>query len=708
MNRDNRRKIKGYHLIVISGLLTGCGGGGGGGGGGAQPRPEIRQPPADTGSINVVEKQNSPGLFQVGASQVFLSGGTGQSVTIGVADSGVAAGHEEFSGRVLGGGDWHGTADGLLDEHGHGTHVASLVAAGSDGIGIQGVAPLSRIVSYRILGSTGTFQGRSGNVMVPGLLGDALARDLPVVNHSWSSYYEIDDMSRSRIEDLLRDEITAYRQVATENGPIMVWAAGNGSDNQVSIRSGLPYHLPELEPNWLAVVAVDTEGVEPSYTNRCGIAAAWCLAAPGGGDNQGDNGILGADHEGGYTRKSGTSMAAPVVSAAIGLLIDQIPGLTPRMAVARLKVTATYDGLTTAAGCTLDSCGEAAMRSVFGHGLIQIDEAIQPISPNAVLLGNGERADLAGSGLTLPSMMAMPLLDRLDGIAAVIEDDFDGTLYQFPLGALAAGAEPAPFDQPSPVVAVMQELPEGQRFLIAGAGQVPGQTAEDRRMLDIPAMPLDRWAGYAFTSSGEITRYLVGLGNERQAIHLLKEWQGEEAKWISLGFDRSARWLDGGGYGALKLGGHRSGWVAMGREKNLGPVTATAEVLAGYTRLEGASPSLIHGGGIWYDSWRIGVTHTTPGQQRWRLDLSQPPALRDGKLTLMAPVTGSGKAAVFHPVELDLSLRSRERRLMAGLDMPLAGQDSMKLTAAVTYIQNRSHQPGAEDGEFRLTLDIDF
>jgi DNA-binding NarL/FixJ family response regulator len=49
-------------------------------------------------------------------------------VRIGVADSGVAFGHEEFNGRVLGGGDWHGTEQGLLDENGHGTHVASLDA----------------------------------------------------------------------------------------------------------------------------------------------------------------------------------------------------------------------------------------------------------------------------------------------------------------------------------------------------------------------------------------------------------------------------------------------------------------------------------------------------------------------------------------------------------------------------------------------------
>ena len=706
MSRGRWLNFKLYKSILISCVLAGCGGGGGGGG--SQPRPEITRPPTETGSINRVEQQNSPGLFQVGANQVFLNGATGRSVTIGVADSGVAAGHEEFSGRVLGGGDWHGSEQGLLDENGHGTHVASLVAAGSDGAGIQGVAPSSRIVSYRILGRTGTFEGRSGNVMVPGLLGDAMSRDLPVVNHSWSSYYEINDLTRSRIEDLLRDEITAYRQIASETGPVMVWAAGNGSDNQVSVRSGLPYHLPELEENWLAVVAVDTQGVEPSYTNRCGVAAAWCLTAPGGGDNQQADGILGASHEGGYIRKSGTSMAAPVVSAAIGLLVEQIPGLTPRMAAARLKATATYDGLTTAAGCTVSSCGVAAMRDVFGHGLIQVDQAIQPISPSAISLGNGGQGDLDKSGLLLPSMITMPVIDRLDGITAVVVDDFDGTLFGLPLGALSARAGRAPDHRRNASVTEVQKFAGGQSFLMAGAGHVPGRSREDTRMLDIPATPLDHWAGYTFTSGQATTRYLVGLGNERQAIHLLSEWQGDDEKWIGLGLDQSVNWLDGQGYGALKLGGHRSGWMTVGGRKDLGPVTVMAEILTGYTLLEGAPSSLIRGGEIWYDAVTFGLSHATPEFRRWYLDFSQPPALSRGHLEIMAPSRAEGGYSTFHPVELDLSHQVRERRLTAGVDMPLAGITGLELRADITLFQNRDHLPGAEDGEIRLSLDMDF
>lgn len=706
MNRGKYLIKKGYELILISGLLMGCGGGGGGGG--SQPRPEITRPPTQTGSINRIEQQNSPGLFQVGANQVFLNGATGQSVTIGVADSGVAFGHEEFNGRVLGGGDWHGTEQGLLDENGHGTHVASLVAAGSDGIGIQGVAPSSRIVSYRILGRTGTFEGKSGNVMVPGLLGDALSRDLPVVNHSLSSYYEINDLTRSRIEDVLSDEITAYRQIASETGPVMVWAAGNGSDNQVSVRSGLPYHLPELESNWLAVVAVDTNGVEPSYTNRCGVSAAWCLTAPGGGDNQQQDGILGASHEGGYIRKSGTSMAAPMVSAAIGLLIDQIPGLTPRMAAARLKATATYEGLETAAGCTISTCGTAAMRDVFGHGLIQVDQAMQPISPNAISLGNGEQADLSRSGLLLPSMITMPVLDRLDGIAAVVVDDFDGSLFGLPIGALAARAETRPHHPLKATVTEVERFGEGKSFLMAGSGHVPGQSAEDGRMLDIPAMPVAHWAGYTVTSGAVRTRYLAGIGDQRQVLHLLNEWQGEDGKWIGFGLDQSANWLDGQGYGALKLGGHRSGWMTAGATKELGPVTASAELLAGYTSLEGVSSSLIRGGEIWYDSLTVGLSHTTPDLTRWHLDFIQPPAVRRGHLTVMAPSLVEGSFATLHPIELDLSHQLRERRFRVGLGMPLTGHGGLDFNADLTLIENRDHQPGADDGEIRLSLDAHF
>ena len=59
---------------------------------------------------------------------------------------------------------------------------------------------------------------------------------------------------------------------------VMVWAAGNEGDDQVSVRAGLPYHYGDVKKGWLAVVLF-TQMAKPRYTNRCGVARDWCLAA---------------------------------------------------------------------------------------------------------------------------------------------------------------------------------------------------------------------------------------------------------------------------------------------------------------------------------------------------------------------------------------------------------------------------------------------
>ena len=80
----------------------------------------------------------------------------------------------------------------------------------------------------------------------------------------------------------VRNELPAWKQ-AVKNGKVIVFAAGNNGRNQPSIHSGLPAHDPNLTKGWLAVVAVDSNQQETIYSNRCGLAADWCLAAPGGG-----------------------------------------------------------------------------------------------------------------------------------------------------------------------------------------------------------------------------------------------------------------------------------------------------------------------------------------------------------------------------------------------------------------------------------------
>ena len=84
----------------------------------------------------------------------------------------------------------------------------------------------------------------------------------------------------------------------------------------------------------LAVAAVDSSVSIASYSNYCGVAASFCLAAPGGGDTNGDGSLgngeviwsansppsdadLGSQYCGGSV---GTSFAAPLVSGSLALL----------------------------------------------------------------------------------------------------------------------------------------------------------------------------------------------------------------------------------------------------------------------------------------------------------------------------------------------------------------------------------------------------
>ena len=94
-------------------------------------------------------------------------------------------------------------------------------------------------------------------------------------------------------------------------------------------RTGTPANLPgplsaafignkQLEGIWLSVVATDRHNRITSFSNGCGEAANYCLAAPGAriissvySEDGEFNGYLSTT---GYAQFSGTSMAAPVVS----------------------------------------------------------------------------------------------------------------------------------------------------------------------------------------------------------------------------------------------------------------------------------------------------------------------------------------------------------------------------------------------------------
>ena len=73
----------------------------------------------------------------------------------------------------------------------------------------------------------------------------------------------------------------AAARAAQNNGTLFVFSASNSQQDEVDIWGSLPNHAPGLIDSWLTVVASDNTKTETNYTNRCGVAEAFCFSTPG-------------------------------------------------------------------------------------------------------------------------------------------------------------------------------------------------------------------------------------------------------------------------------------------------------------------------------------------------------------------------------------------------------------------------------------------
>lgn len=126
----------------------------------------------------------------------------------------------------------------------------------------------------------------------------------------------------------------------------------------------------------ISVMSVGRTKAPAYYSNYCGVTASWCVAAPGGDQKLSADGGESTVPVGQYDVLQGTSMAAPVVTGAIAVLIDAYPGYTARD-LAQVLFSTTED------------LGLPGVDAIYGHGLIRLDRATDgPASP--VVAGHTE------------------------------------------------------------------------------------------------------------------------------------------------------------------------------------------------------------------------------------------------------------------------------------------------------------------------------
>lgn len=295
---------------------------------------------------------------------------TGNGVTVAVFDTGLNVNNPKFAGNMVTGYNLYcnnkrGCVGVTGDNQWHGTFVSSIIAANMydpGGNTMYGIANQAKIMPIQILDSTGAANFTGAQLAKS--IEYATINRAKIHNNSWNSSLTLSELgvvSRSRYAN----EIAAW-QDAVSRGALIVFAAGNYGKKDPGFYATMPSMATGLENGWIVAVATDQTGALASWSNACGIAAKYCMAAPG-------SSILGL-HGTGVGVGSGTSYAAPIISGSAALLYQYWPSLTTAQIRDILFRTA-------------DKSGIYANTAIYGQGMLDLTKAFQPVGTVSVATG---------------------------------------------------------------------------------------------------------------------------------------------------------------------------------------------------------------------------------------------------------------------------------------------------------------------------------
>jgi thermitase len=260
------------------------------------------------------------------------------SLLVAVVDSGIDYTHPDLvTNYVPLGYDWVDKDNDPIDNYGHGTHIAGIIAATiNNSIGIAGLAQV-RIMAERGLDNDGHgYEDDLANAII-----HAVDEGANIINLSWGG-----DESM-----LIHDAI----EYAYANDVLVIASAGNdGTSNK---------HYPAAHEEVVAVTATDATD-KPAFFTSFGD---WVeVAAPGVN-------ILSTMWSGSYKNMSGTSMAAPHVSGAAALIWSRSPNMTRDQLIKQLLYTS-------------DDLGDQGFDEYYGYGRINIRRAIETPPEHELIL----------------------------------------------------------------------------------------------------------------------------------------------------------------------------------------------------------------------------------------------------------------------------------------------------------------------------------
>jgi len=275
--------------------------------------PRVKYVEEDAEVHALGELDDSWGVDRIDADEVWSSN-TGLGVKVAIIDTGIDYNHDDLDGNYAGGYDYVNDDDNPMDDAGHGTHCAGIVAAEKNGEGVVGVAPNANLYAVKVLDETGS-----------GFISDVVA------GIEWAVEHNMDVISMS-LGGPSSDTLKAACGNAYDEGLVLVASAGNSGTPRGRTTTTVGY--PAAYASVIAVSATDSSDVIAYFSSRGPEVE---IAAPGVN-------IYSTYLNNAYTAMSGTSMACPHVAGTAALVIASEPSLTNIEVRERLQNTAEDKG----------------------------------------------------------------------------------------------------------------------------------------------------------------------------------------------------------------------------------------------------------------------------------------------------------------------------------------------------------------------------
>lgn len=258
------------------------------------------------------------------------------TVTVATLDTGVDFDHADLEDNLLMDYAWDTYNSKPLsasvpngDRIGHGTMVAGIISArANNGIGLAGASFNATILPVKVFNDTGAPEATTASVLsgykyVVDLATSKTVSNLRVINTSFGSYNTYSSSGYCLKDEALRKAIVSAKNA----GIVTVCSGGNGKDGKPRTDNIYPADFDEC----VAVTALNTDNTNcywSDYNKKKNISAPGLL-------------VTTTDATGGYSKASGTSMAAPIVSGVFALLFAAEPVATVDDACNAVYATAT-------------------------------------------------------------------------------------------------------------------------------------------------------------------------------------------------------------------------------------------------------------------------------------------------------------------------------------------------------------------------------